>query len=287
MNLPMGLHDGRGLSPAIVTLTTDFGEAGAYPGIMKGVVLGRAPHAQLVDLTHTIRPQAVLEGAFVFESAWRHFPAGAIHVVVVDPGVGSGRGRIALGVGGHLFVGPDNGCLSGALLASVRGQRTPGEAYEPRSVFLPPEVVAVSIENPLLMARTVSATFEGRDVFAPAAGHLARGGLLVDLGRRIDSMLAYPEFRAPSTRDGIEGVVLAIDHFGNAITDVRAADVGNAGEVVVAGRPLPIVRTYADATGACALEGSSGYIEIAVPNGSAARELRLRPGATVSVPRAG
>ena len=287
MVLPSNMHGQLGPAPPIVTLTTDFGDSAAFAGIMKGVVLTRAPHARLIDLTHSIRPQAVLEGAFVFEPAWRHFPAGSVHLVVIDPGVGGARRRIALAAGGHLFVGPDNGCLSGVLPPSMRGRRALGEAYEPRSIALPPEVVAVTIDNPLMLARKISATFEGRDVFAPAAGYLASGGLIVDLGRRIDSMLAFPEFRAPVTEGRVEGIVLMADHFGNVLTDVRAADVPGSTELLVSGRPLPIVRTYSDATGPCAIEGSTGYLEIALPNGNAAGELRLRTGERVSIARAG
>jgi S-adenosylmethionine hydrolase len=265
---------------------------------MWGVVLATAPFAHITDITHAIQPQAVLEGAFAFAQAWRYFPRASIHIVVVDPGVGSTRRRIALGVADHLFVGPDNGCLSGALSAQIRGRRAPGEAYEAWPVALPPEVVAVRIDNPLVTARHISATFEGRDVFAPAAGYLANGGLLIDLGPRIDSMLAYPEFRAPEAAtdpptsgpgaaleraEVLEGIVLMADRFGNLITDVVAADVPGATELVIAGRTLPIVRTYADASGPSALEGSSGYLELAVPNGSAALELGIRPGGRVTV----
>jgi S-adenosylmethionine hydrolase len=209
-----------------------------------------------------------------------------VHAVVVDPGVGTARHRVAIRAGGHDFVGPDNGCLSGALEPESRGRRRPDERYEARPVQLPAGVRAYAIEDDALLLPSVSATFEGRDVFAPVAAYLARGGDIASVGPRIETLQAFPAFRAPATPDGIEGIVIRLDRFENLITDVRAADVKGARAAMVAGRTVPIVRTYADVRELCALEGSAGFIEIALPNGSAALTLGVGPGDRVLIERA-
>ena len=268
---------------AVVSLTTDFGLKDAYVGVMKAVILSRLPAVQLVDLCHEVAPQAVLEAAFLLETAWPHFPDGSVHVSVVDPGVGTARRRIALTAGGHLFVGPDNGCLSPALPPDARRRRASGEAYAPDAVALPAGVLAVSIENESILRRPVSATFEGRDVFVPAAAHLAGGGSLADLGPAIDRLQAFPMFRAPATMASLDGRVLRIDRFGNLITDVYSADLQSKPRFRVCGQRLRLTPSYAAADGLCAIEGSSGFIEIALPNGNAAAVLHSGSGDQVSV----
>lgn len=269
------------MSPTIVTLLTDFGQEDAFVGVMKGVILARAAGARIVDLTHNVAPQAVAEGAFLLETAVSYFPAGSVHVVVVDPGVGTARLRLALRAGGSFFVGPDNGVLSPALPEAVRGRRRPGEPYRARAVALPDEVEAVAIENEELFLKPVSATFEGRDVFAPAAAFLAAGGGLGGLGRRIREALALPAFRAAAAPRGLRGLVLHADRFGNLVTDIRAADLPAGAVLAVAGRRLSLAPNYAAAAGLCAIVGSAGYVEVALPGGSAAADLSLGPGAAV------
>lgn len=266
-----------------MTLLTDFGWSDAYAGVMKGVLLSRAPGARIVDLTHDVVPQAVESGAFLLETAWRFFPPGTVHVAVVDPGVGSGRRRLALLVQGQYFVGPDNGVLSAALPDSVRGARRAGEAYRPRDVSLPSEVAAVSIENESLFLRPASATFEGRDVFAPAAAHLARGGGLSELGPAVGACRAFAAFRAPRDGEGLDGLVVHVDRFGNLITDLRVEDVEVTAVIAVAGRRLGLTPAYAAMTGVSAINGSSGFVEIAAPNGSAAIVLGAEVGDAVRV----
>jgi S-adenosyl-L-methionine hydrolase (adenosine-forming) len=267
---------------AIVTLLTDFGLSDAFTGIMKGVVLSRAPGAQLVDITHLVPPGQIVAGAFLLESAWRFFPTGSVHLAVVDPGVGSSRRRVALEAEGHYFVGPDNGLLSCALPEATRPQRRPDEAYRAQPLTLPPSVKGVAIEP--TDREGLSATFEGRDVFAPAAGHLASGGRLSDLGSALDQVLALSLFRAPRSEDGVlRGIVLHIDSFGNAITDLAGIDLPRPCVVEVAGRRLELRRTYAESEGVCALVSSAGRVEVAMPNGNAARDLRLAPGTQVNV----
>ena len=278
----MAPEDALSVAPPIVTLTTDFGLRDAYVGVVKGVILSRAPSVRIVDLSHEVSPQNVLEAAFLLESAWRFFPALSVHLVVVDPGVGTARRLLALAVHGQLFVGPDNGCLSAALPSIARGERRAGAGYEARPLDLPNEVVAVSIENESLMLQPRSATFDGRDVFAPAVAQLALGGLIVDLGPRIESMLAFPAFVAPESGASLDGRVIHIDHFGNAITDIRAADVPASATFSIADKTVRFARTYAAAEGPTALAGSAGFIEIAVPNGSAAGALGVRLGEAVT-----
>ncbi len=186
----------------IVSLTTDFGGADHFVGAIKGVILGIAPRATLVDITHEIAPYELNEAAFVIAQAWRHFPKRTIHVVVVDPGVGSARRPILAEAGGHFFIAPDNGVLSMIYDAS-------------------PHKVRV-ISNPKVIGRHVSRTFHGRDVFAPAAAHLASGVPAAKFGKLIHdylrSFLLKPERIA---RHVWTGTVLKLDRFGNLITNLH------------------------------------------------------------------
>ena len=259
--------------PAPITLTTDFGARDAYAAQLKGVLLARCPGAAVLDLTHDIAPHDAIEGALFLDGAVPAFPPGTVHLAVVDPGVGGARRAIACAIGGQFAVCPDNGLLT--LLA----RRLPIEE-------------AREIANPALRREPVSATFEGRDVFAPAAAHLACGGALGDLGPPAEGLatLALPE---PSREaDGVRGEVLHVDRFGNAITNVEASMLPEAAagvRVRAGGRGLPLRRTYADAAPgeALALVGSGGRIEIAVREGSAADRLGLRRGSPVRVSLAG
>ncbi len=283
------------MSPApVIALLTDFGLSDAYAGIMKGVILSAAPEALIVDLTHEVPPQAVDQAAFLLETAWRYFPTGTIFLVVVDPGVGGTRQRIAIEAYGMRFIGPDNGCLSAALPDSLRGEREiPGgfdllrgvvdEGYQPRVLRLDASITAVSIENEALFRTPVSATFEGRDVFAPVAAYLAAGGSIDDLGRRVNEIEAFPAFRAPLLGGKPRGVVIHIDTFGNIITDIRREDMDPVAPFLVADEEVPLMQTYADADPEeiIALVGSSGFVEIALPDGSAADELAVSIGDSV------
>src|SRR6266700_3961663 len=134
-------------NPRIITLITDFGLSDVYAGVVKGILYARAPDAVVVDLTHEVPPQDVFTAAFALEIAWRHFSAGTVHLVVVDPGVGTSRRRLAIAAGDQYFVGPDNGCLSAALPEEARGTRPPDGAYDERPVVLPGPVLARAIEN--------------------------------------------------------------------------------------------------------------------------------------------
>ncbi len=259
----------------IVSLLSDFGTRDTYVGQMKAVLLGRCPSLQLVDLTHEVPAQAVLVGALALADAAPAFPPGTIHLAVVDPGVGMDRRAVALLAPGATFVGPDNGLLWPAFLAALDGAR--GRAVE------------------LGIPAGASATFHGRDVFAPAAAHLALGKPAAALGAPVPlEALSHLELPLPrATAAGLAGQVLAVDRFGNCLTSLTAADLaalGNPGglRALAAGRDLgPPRRTYGEVPPgeALALIGSSGRLEIAVRNGSAAARLGLAPGDPIELVR--
>jgi S-adenosylmethionine hydrolase len=241
----------------LVTLLTDFGTADGYVAEMKGVLLAHAPEAQLVDAAHDLPPHDVEAARLALARYWRRYPEGTVHLAVVDPGVGSERRALAVASHGRLLVGPDNGVLSPALLL-------PGA----RAVALP-------------VPAGGSATFHGRDVFAPAAARLAGGVSLEALGEPCDDPVVRRTPEAHRQPDGaVRGEVIAVDRFGNLITNLIAR---RAATFELAGRRVALARTYADAApGALvALTGSSGLVEIARRDGSAARELGLARGAPV------
>jgi len=262
----------------IVTLTTDFG-ADIYAAVMKGVILGINPRAVVVDITHSVHPQSVEEGAFLTQAAWPYFPQGSIHIAVVDPGVGTERRALALANSSGIFVGPDNGVLSAALLQGAR----PDEAGP---VPVPQGLRAVALTNPAYFRHLVSATFHGRDIFAPVAAHLSLGVPLGEMGEPVEALYALPPFRARRLADGsLVGRVVHIDSFGNLVTDVLGEDLpGDRIAAEIAGRRVRgLSRAYQGGPEILALVGSSGYLEVAVRNGSAAALLGVGLGAAVTV----
>ncbi len=249
----------------VITLLSDFGTKDPFVGVMKGVVLERFPSARLVDLTHDIAPQDVLAGAFWVNAAYRHFPAGTVHLAVVDPGVGSERAPMALEADSHWFVGPDNG-----LFELLRQRAVPSRARR-----LAAEKIGV---------RAPSRTFHGRDWFAPAAALLASGRVRFDdLGpaHEPSGALALP---AVAERAGaLEGTVLVVDRFGNLITNLEPRALPSDCQVVIGNERVACAGTYADISpGALvAYIGSFGQLEIAVRDGSAAGRLGAGPGTKV------
>ncbi len=255
----------------IITLLTDFGLADNFVGVMKGVIASLAPQARVVDVTHGIGPQQVKQGRWVLGQSWRWFPKGTVHVAVVDPGVGSERRAIAVQAQGHFFVGPDNGLLSDAVGSSGAKVR--------------------EITNRTWMLKEISATFHGRDVFAPAAARLASGARFALAGKLVNNA-AWLGAGGP-TRTGKRfwvGEVVHIDRFGNLITNLTSGaipdlesrpaifragfgDVAGLSPHYGAGRPGEVI----------ALIGSHGGVELAVNGGSAARVLGLAMGAPVEV----
>jgi len=260
---------------AIVTLTTDFGGRDAWVAAMKGVILGIAHAArqtvELVDVTHEVAPHDVLEGALALEAAAPFFPPATVHLAVVDPGVGTARRGLALAARAQVFVGPDNGLFTPFL---------DGGAW-----------TAWEVAAREFRLDAVSRTFHGRDVFAPAAAHIATGVDPSRLGPPVTDpvRLAWPAPR--EVAGGVAGVVLHVDRFGNLVTSLPADAVaglpGGGATVSVAGRTVPLVGTYAElGRGKLgALVGSSGRVEIAVREGSAARALRARRGMPIVVSR--
>ena len=276
--------------PPLVTLTTDFGTADGYVGAMKGVILRIAPDARLVDVSHEIAPHGVREAAFVLYAVYSYFPGYTVHVAVVDPGVGGERRAIAVHTPAGSFVGPDNGVFT-----YVMSQE------EVRQV--------VEVSEPSYRLARVSGTFHGRDVFAPAAAHLAAGTPVDELGPSFDDPVVLEPPLLEVGPDSVEGEVMHVDRFGNAITSIgrlvlRGQDVqlepalrpGRPPEGVsfsaqgavtaVGGREINgIYRTYAEAEvgQALVLVGSAGHLEIAVREGSAAQQLGLDVGAPATV----
>ena len=256
-------------TPTIITLTTDFGTRDAYVAQLKGVLLAGCPGATLIDLTHEIEAQDVSGGALFLAAAIPLFPEGTIHLAVVDPGVGSGRRAIALQAGGQTLVCPDNGLAT----LYLRERRLE---------------VAHEIANQELLRAPISSTFHARDVFAPVAAHLACGGVLEELGPAVAELVTLDVPSARMEGGVVRGEVQHVDRFGNAITTIRSSDLVAMQRPIVhaAGRELGALRrTYADAGlgEALALVGSADYVEIAVRDGSAARQLGLRRGDPVEV----
>jgi len=257
----------------LITLTTDFGTRDPFVGVMKGRVLGRHPQARIVDLTHEIEAHWPAEAGFWLARSFRYFPQGTIHVAVVDPGVGSARAIAAAEGEGHLFLAPDNGLLAPvveALRLAAVTRRVSEDALRRIGV------------------REVSATFHGRDIFAPLAAELAAGRLAPhEIGAPV-SDLVPGWLEAPTVRTGqVTGSVVTIDHFGNLITNVEATHLRELHEVVVrvGGRDLPLRRTYTDVRPGeyLALINSFGVLEIARAERSAAEGLGLARGAPVAV----
>jgi S-adenosylmethionine hydrolase len=257
------------MRPGILTLTTDFGIGGPYVAALKGVLLDLAPGVQVVDVCHTISPQNILEGGFVLAGIVDVFPKGTVHLAVVDPGVGTERRLIAVSAAGQWFVLPDNGLITGVM----RG-RTADAIWE--------------ITNPSLRRPVVSATFHGRDILAPAAAHLLRGGAPDELGPPRTKFITLRNFEPTADEQGFVGEVIFRDTFGNLISNVNADRLGDLTPgtwlIEIAGDRIEgIVRTYGERpTGTLiALVGSSGWVEIAVVNGDAARQLTAGAGTTV------
>jgi S-adenosyl-L-methionine hydrolase (adenosine-forming) len=257
------------MADALVTLTTDFGDASPYVAAMKGVVLGVNPSARIIDLAHRLPPQDVRHASYFLAAALPHFPPGVLHVVVVDPGVGTERGLLQVEVAGHCVLAPDNGCLSG-FLDAVGGT---------------PRVRRLS--EPLYWRRQVSSTFHGRDILAPVAGHLSLGLDPAHLGPVMTNWVRLESPGFTVIPDGVSGEVVFVDDFGNLITSIPASRLSTtATECVLGGMSLGVVRrvrAYAEAGPGelVLLTSSTEHLELAVVNGSAAQRLGGRIGTSV------
>lgn len=270
----------------IITLITDFGQADGYVGTMKGVILGIAPEARIVDISHDIEPQNVRQAAYVLSTAAPYFPPGTIHVVVVDPGVGSARRPIAVRTERAYFVGPDNGVFSYALAGMWTMSQLPSNQLRASSFELP--VTVIHLDQPKYWLPTISQTFHGRDIFSPVAAHLAAGVPFGALGTLITDPVTFPLPQPERLPDGsIRGEVLHADRFGNLITDIPMSWLATSEAWIfeIAGRRIEgLSATYATARrGALvALPGSEGLLEIAVREGSAAETLGVGAGTLVT-----
>lgn len=259
--------------PTRILLLTDFGTRDGYPAIIKGVIWSIAPQAEAIDLTHEIPPQDVLAGALALGRAAPYFPAGTIFVAVIDPGVGTARRPLAARLGEQFFVAPDNGLLTLVLERAERGRAA---------------VELVCLDRPQYWLPAVSRTFHGRDIFAPAAAHLANGIPLAELGTPIADPLRLNLPAPRRTPAGWQGEVIQVDHFGNLATNLGAAHLPPAGQVVVriAGEQIVgIVQAFGDRPpgSLAALIDSFGASSIALVNGSAAQRLQAVTGEKVEL----
>jgi hypothetical protein len=266
---------------AIITLTTDLGLTDAYVAAMKGVILGINPEVRLIDICHTIGPQNILQAAFVLSTAYEFFPQKTIHLVVVDPGVGTERRAIILRTPSADFVAPDNGVLSYVIRQSLT--KPLEENANLQQVELKPELEAVAITKPQFWRSPVSPTFHGRDIFAPVAARLSLGFPPIDFGEAINSVTMLPLPHPYWTPDGVlVGHILHIDSFGNLITNIRSSDLPQTKQAITieVGNQLisGLSRTYAEGKGLLALIGSSGYLEIALVGGSACALIEAKLG---------
>jgi S-adenosylmethionine hydrolase len=261
------------MSAPVITLTTDFAED-LFVGVMKGIILGISPEANVVDLTHGIPPGNVRAGAFALMVSCRHFPTGSIHVVVVDPGVGSSRKILCVRTKRYTFLAPDNGILSWVLARQK-----------------PLEVRAV--ENDEYFLDEISMTFHGRDIFAPVAAHLSLGLATEEVGPKmpVDEIVTinFPVPRRERSRR-LFGEVVYVDRFGNCITNVGPEDIAdmNPHRVWIETSTVGVEGlsgSYADVTRGRPLGvlGSSGFLEIAVAGGSASERFGLKVGDAVTV----
>lgn len=249
-----------------IALLTDLGVKDHYVGVMKGVVLSVHPGAAIVDLSHEVESHDVMTAYFLLQNSYRYFPKGTIFVVVVDPGVGTERSIIGVETTDFTFLAPDNGVL-GFL----------GREEKIRRI--------VKITNPKYFLQPVSNTFHGRDIFAPVAAHLAKG---VDLGKMGEKAAAFTRFQTPSVqeeRGAVVGEIVAIDRFGNLITNIRKVPEGNVEVRVGAAVVREISKTYGarKARELLAYLGSSGALEIAINKGNAAKKLGVKVGDAVRV----
>jgi S-adenosylmethionine hydrolase len=271
---------------AVITLTTDFGLADAYVAAMKGVVLGINPGAQLVDITHAVPPGDIARAAFVLGAASPSFLPATIHLAVVDPGVGTARKAVIVRTPGADFVAPDNGVLSYVVQPYLTGPLSSNR----RKLKTTPGLESVAITEPRFWLSPVSATFHGRDIFAPVAAHLSLGVPPSEFGEPIDSLTVLPLARPSRSPDGtLTGHILHIDGFGNLITNVSRRDLSPAPENITVRVGRRTIRglslTYGAGRGLLALIGSNGYLEISLKDGNAAALLRARAGDEVKITR--
>jgi hypothetical protein len=255
----------------LITLTTDFGLNDAFVGIMKGVIAGINPHARVIDLAHGIPAQDILAGALTLRHSIAYFPPGTIHVAVVDPGVGSARRPLLIESNGNFLVGPDNGVLSLAV-----GDSTPTRI--------------VQLANPTYHLQPTSATFHGRDIFAPAAAHLSRGVPPDAFGEKMDSFVKLALPKTVRTEKTLAGEVIYVDQFGNLFTNVERRDLTGLAmdqlAVALGGYRIQSIAAHYTAVRHgefVAIFNSWGLLEIALNQGNAAQRTGAKVGDKVTI----
>jgi S-adenosylmethionine hydrolase len=274
--------------PRIITLTTDFGINDGYVASIKGVILGINPDAKIVDICNTIKPQNILQASYIIDSTCSNFPQESIHIVVVDPGVGSSRKAIIVKMFSSYFIAPDNGVLSYTIARwfnkSSHIVKATKEIIGRKK--LPAAMQAVSITNPRYWNKDISPVFHGRDIFAPVAAHLSLGVMMNNFGREIRYINLLSNLAAIEDNKGlIVGKVIHIDYFGNIITNIKTDSISKKQYTVsIGGRHISeINRYYAEKEGLLALIGSSGYLEVSMRNGNASSELGINLGDRVTL----
>ncbi len=268
-----------------IVLLSDFGARDASVGQMRAVIAGIAPSASTIDLTHEIEPFAVDEGAWTLDIALSVLPSNAVVLAVVDPGVGGIRRPIAIQSGGRSFIGPDNGLLSAAFDQAHRIAALPGRPAQVRLSGGAPDVRELT--NPQFQRAHVSPTFHGRDIFAPAAAYLAAGLDFRHLGAPRHDAWVYPPFAGdPGPLGELRAAVIHVDRFGNLITTIRAAEIFPLFTLEIGGETVDQrVRTFSEAPNGAPFcyADSSGYLGVAVDQGSAAERLGASRGTPVTL----
>jgi hypothetical protein len=273
---------------SIITLTTDFGYDDAYVGAVKGAILSINPQASIIDISHSIKPQNILQAAFILSVAYRYFPKQTIHMAIVDPGVGSERQGIILKTPSAIFVAPDNGILSYVIddLFSVESPSLTEQTHDLKEIVFKKGLEAAAITDPRFWRHPVSPTFHGRDVFAPVAAGLSLGISPYEFGEKINSLHILPVPKPSRDSEGNSiGRVLHVDRFGTLITNIKSSDLPGKNVVIeVAGYCIQgISDYYAQNKGVMAIVGSSGYVEVSLRDGSAGDFLGVIVGDEIKV----
>jgi len=273
---------------SVITITTDFGSNDAYVACVKGVILTINPEATIVDICHSVEPQNIYQAAFILSTAYPYYPKDTIHVVIVDPGVGSQRKIVVLRTTSAFFIAPDNGVLSYVLDELYPEQFI---TTRPGSLSLGQKQVqgdsrAIVVTNPDYWRHPVSTTFHGRDIFAPVAAHLSLGVPLENFGDIVNHLASFRISRPYRDSAGnLIGCVLHVDKFGNLITNIKVGDFSGESVKVRIGSHLihGLSRFYAGSEGLTAIIGSSGYLEVSLANGNASVFLGVKTGDEVKL----
>lgn len=253
----------------IITLTTDFGNDDPFDGVMKGVILSICPDANIIDLTHNISPQDIYQANFLLTSSYKFFPPGTIHICVVDPGVGSLRKPILIESTNYFFIGPDNGLFTGIL---EKEDITNVVELTEKKYWLP----------------KVSQTFHGRDIFAPIAAHIANRENVFNFGKQIkkEDLVKLPIQKPVKNKDGIAGIIQYIDHFGNLITNISSDEIPNKITGKIKNHSLcGLVECFGEArrNTLSTIKGSSGFVELFINKGNAAKITGVKIGQKVEI----